>query len=260
MTPATARPRSIPKHRPSDYQVWIPSFKRAGAVTTHNLVPHARIVCHEFERDAYHKAHAGESKAQIVVIPDELQGNIARVRNWILDNADHENIVMMDDDYDWLKFIEDGTWQDTDWRHIEKMTSQLIQLATDIGTGLAGLNVQYDPKFYRARTPFSFLSVVLAPYHVHINNPLRYDESLPLKDDYDMWLQAIQKWHKTVRFNKWVYKVDHHDTPGGCADYRRMSVEREQLERLQKKWGKAIVRFNLQRSVNPVLRVPIPGI
>jgi hypothetical protein len=39
------------------------------------------------------------------------------------------------------------------------------------------------------------------------DNDIRYDERIPLKEDYDLSLQHLNKFRKVLRFNKYFYKV-----------------------------------------------------
>lgn len=65
-------------------------------MTTHKVFFGGKIVVHEFEAKEYIEAYGEEN---IWVIPDNVKGNIARVRNYILENAEEEIVVMLDDDY-----------------------------------------------------------------------------------------------------------------------------------------------------------------
>ena len=64
-----------------------------------------------------------------------------------------------------------------------------------------------------------------------------------------------------------MVKKDHGNL-GGCADYRTMSREMDQLKLLQKKWGRTIVKFDTTQrgkkirtfDLNPIIKAPIKGI
>ena len=61
-------------------KIFIPSYKRAGNVKTRKTLGCGILVIHEFEEKEYKNKEGGE----LLVIPDELRGNIAKVRNYIL--------------------------------------------------------------------------------------------------------------------------------------------------------------------------------
>ena len=74
-------------------KIYSPSYKRADGVKTHLIIPEVIYCVHEFEADQYRA-----KKLKIEVMPDELRGNLARVRNYILDNYIKREGVMIDDD------------------------------------------------------------------------------------------------------------------------------------------------------------------
>ena len=237
-------------------RVVIPSYKRPEKVLTRYVFPYATIVVSESEEDEYRKNYIDP----IEVLPDKVQGNISRVRNWILDNIEDDDIVMVDDDLVGFGYFEKGEEHIvSDPLMLEEFMRNGFEISEDLGVHLWGVNLQSDPKFYREYTPISFLSPVLACFTAHRKPELRYDESLSLNEDYDFFLRNISRYHKCLRFNKWHYKVIHFTNEGGVNSYRTMDLEKRQSEIMIKRWGN-IVRYNFNKSVNPVLHVPIKGV
>ena len=80
-----------------------PSYQREEKSITQKTYPCVTLVVKESEAEKYR-----ENGNNIVVCPNEIQGNLCRVRNWILDNLydDADCIVLLDDD---CKGI--GRWQ-----------------------------------------------------------------------------------------------------------------------------------------------------
>ena len=64
-------------------KIFIPSYQRAGDVKTRETLGGGILAVHEFEAKKYEEKDGGE----ILVIRDDLKGNIAKVRNFILENA-----------------------------------------------------------------------------------------------------------------------------------------------------------------------------
>lgn len=105
---------------------------------------------------------------------------------------------------------------------------------------------------------------------MHLKNPIRYDERLPLKEDYDITLQHMLKYRGALRVQKYHYNCKQSEQKGGCATYRSMIKEKEQFDLLVKKWGSDIVRYDStvrkgtkkQKSFdyNPIIKVPIKGV
>jgi hypothetical protein len=84
-----------------------------------------------------------------------------------------------------------------------------------------------------------------------------------LKEDYDLSLQVLNKYRKTLRFNAYHYLVKQHTNIGGCANYRTLAKEKEQLKLLQIKWGSKIVREDKSGQgydINPIIKTPIKGV
>ena len=87
-----------------DVYVAVPSYKRAGRVTTLAVVPDAAIWVPESQAEAYEKHYPGHVRA----IPDERDGNVCRKRNAILDLSPSEWTLILDDDIRRICYWEDG--------------------------------------------------------------------------------------------------------------------------------------------------------
>ena len=237
-------------------KIFIPSYQRAGDVKTRETLGGGILAVHEFEAKKYEEKDGGE----ILVIPDDLKGNIAKVRNFILENADDEEVVMMDDDISVIGYHEKLERIRMNGEKILHFLKSGYEMARELGVTLWGVNLQADPKFYREYSPFSFLSPVLGTFSCHLNTKIKYDESLFLNEDYDFFLKTIRKMRKVLRFNKYYYIADHLKSGGGCGSYRLKDFEIEQGKLMEKRWGSKVFRFNIKKSTNGRVRVPIPGI
>ena len=242
----------------NDISIITPSYKRANNVKARCVFGDRLIIaCHEFEVEEYEKFNPDN---KLLVIPDDLRGNMAKVRNFMLENSPTKYLVMIDDDV-----IEVGYHESmkTIPFEFDKLMSFIVNgfvMAEELGTVLWGLNLQSDPKFYREYSPISFLSPVLGPFSCHIVNDLRYDERLGLNEDYDYALQVLQRYHKILRFNKYYYLAGHLTEKGGCGAYRTMDKEVAQSKIMIKKWGNKVVKYNFDKSTNPRISVPYKGI
>lgn len=251
-------------------QILSPSFKRAKTVITHQWFPYVTYVVHEFEAEEYMAAGL-----PVLVAPDSVRGNIARVRNWILDNRSSDHLLIIDDDVESVKRWElvDGTWLHKILSGEELMES--IELGFDMakewGVRLWGMNCLGDKGSYREYTPFACKSYISASFHGLIDPVLRYDESIPLKEDFDFCIQNLKEYRAMLRFNMLSMVKKDHGNPGGCAVYRTIEKEKEQLALIQKKWGSRIIQNDLGASrvtrtkeasfdLNPMMKVPIPGV
>src|SRR5436190_927499 len=114
-----------------------PSYKRGHEkAIVQEAFPFVKMVVHECEAAAYK-----ENGNDILVCPDSIRGNIARVRNWILDQNKDANVVMFDDD---VKFI--GVWQEQKFR---KLNAEEAEELIETGFNLCdewGYNMRGDAR------------------------------------------------------------------------------------------------------------------
>lgn len=246
------------------FEILSPSYRRPDSCTTQDYLPLCTYVVARSEKQAY--VRAGR---RVIAVPNAIQGNVSRVRNYILDNFNP--VLILDDDI--RRF---GRWNKQENHKLTtdeamEFVEHAFILARQLGARMWGLNLLPDKGAYREYTPFAFRSVVLGPVQGFVNMDLRYDESLPLKEDYDLSLQVLNKYRRTLRFNMYHYVCDQHSIVGGCATYRTMERERKQFSLLQEKWGSDIVQIDTQGGqvnqkkrtnwdINPVVRVPIHGV
>lgn len=233
----------------------IPSRGRAGSVVTHKLFPGAILFVAEGERVAYEAEHD-----VVETHPDAIAGNMAQVRNAIIDRWPDRNIVMLDDDILKFGYFERGQFNELADGGLAELIEAGFVLACDVGAYLWGINLSADRQFYREYTPFSFISPVLGPFTAHRPNPLRYDTRFPLKEDYDFALQHMLRFRKILRLNKYYYYCLHLLNDGGVTAVRTMDREAKQLEALQRKWGADIIRYDVKESINPTIHAPLSGV
>lgn len=253
--------------RGSGCRVFIPSYRRPGAVKTLVTCPDAVLVVAESERESYAAAYPD---AKIWGIPDGVQGNIARVRNYILDNAGYEAVAMMDDDIASFGYFEgDPSFGYERVRlsgdAFDAFVERYTELCYDMGLHLWGVNIQAANRLYHQAEPFSLTKVVLGPFNVHIESPVRYDEDIPLKEDYDLFLRHMQRFRGVLRVNgAWYANDGSKGAKGGCSEMRDVEEERRQFGALERRWGSSVVRRDggSRRGFdfNPKIRVPIAGV
>jgi len=250
-----------------------PSYKRP-YVETLKYLPGCKVFVDESEYKEYKESNPKGS--QITQCAKGVQGSVCRVRNYILD-VEFENgadvVVIVDDDLKGLYYWEQKEAKvltgEMFFTFVEKYSIQ----AADIGAFFWGVNINQDKQVYREYTPFSTTSFIGGPFQCFLKGGgLRYDEHLPLKEDYDMTLQQLNKHRVVFRVNKYFYAAKQSVQKGGCAAYRNIDKEIQQLKALQKKWGKDIVKVdrskrshNLKKEkksedYNPIIRAPIKGV
>ena len=255
----------------------IPSYKRPIAETLKYL-PFCKVWVDHKEFDEYRRNNPA---ADIIACPEGIQGNVSRIRNYILDKefeAGVDCVIILDDDIQYI-----GTWKEGEkhFGYVHEILSasdfmawaeKYATLCMEFGFKEWGLNCNYDKQGYRQYTPFSTTQFIGGPFQAFLNNPLRYDENLPLKEDYDMLIQQCNKYRGALRLNAWHYSAKQSKQAGGCAAYRNEQREKEQFEALQNKWGSEIVKRDSgnkshtlkktkkREDYNPIIKIPIKGV
>jgi len=228
--------------------------------TTRFVTESVAIFCPESEEKDYKKHHK-----VVVGVPDEIVG-ITRTRNWILNRSwtmGEKRILMMDDDLKVFAKFEKGkpgVGIPVDFERFLHLVLNMFDMAEAIGTNLWGFQVTNDGKTYREYSPFSLQSFIAGHLMGIIDDGQRFDERFRLKEDYDFSLQSLYRHRCVLRFNKYSFYTDHHDTVGGCRTYRTMEMETEAIEMLKKKWGSELVWTNPKKRYEVRVRSPISGI
>ena len=243
-------------------KIYAPSYKRPQKSKTQIIYPSVKLVVCESQADDYVK-----NGNDIIICPDSAQGNISRIRNWILDNLFYDNdcIMIIDDDCSFIGYYNNQTQFKFKNNELMDFCESSALLCKELGYKHFGFNCVADKGAYREYTPFGFTQYIGSPFSGHLkNSTLRYDEDLSLKEDYDFTLQNIYKYGGCLRINYAHYNVKQAEQMGGCATYRNLDEEKRQFKLLQDKWGKDIVKQDKgsKRSFdfNPILKIPINGV
>lgn len=251
-----------------------PSYKRP-IVKTLRYIPDCKIYIDRKDEKSYFELN---HDANIIICDDGIQGNVARVRNYILDQEFQNGadvVCIVDDDLQGIyRFDVD---EKTNFGYVRNQIENIYNfvykysiICEGFGFKLWGVNCNSDALSYRHYSPFSMSSIILGPFCCHLKNEIRYDERLPLKEDYDLAIQHLNKYRGILRLNFAHYICEQSTNIGGCASMRNMIREKEQFELLQKKWGNDIVREDKSNKggtkkqkrfdYNPIIKVPIKGI
>lgn len=252
-----------------DVVVACPSYHRPH-VRTLERYPRTRVYVDEAEFDDY--VAANPEGSDIVAVESRWQGNTSRIRNRILDlefKRGADAVLMIDDDMDAVcRHQRSGTFgyerKKLDEGELLELAEMGSILCEEWGYRFWGVNCVLDPKAYMQTTPFNTTKFIGGPFQCHLRNGIRYDESLPLKEDYDITLQHLMRYRGALRLNMYYYVCDQANSEGGCAVKRNVARERQQFEALQAKWGSKIIRRDAGSrrafDFNPIMRSPIRGV
>lgn len=213
----------------------VPSKGRAGKVKTTKVLPDAVLFVPELEVAAY-KA-AGEKN--IVGVPNFVRG-ITKTRNWILDFAKKERrVVMIDDDVKACGWVKLHEWN-AEHKKIEaavwlKEFEKLFDLTAAMGFRIWGVATQSAPRSVYPYKPFLWRSYITASCMGIVNDGrTRFDESFPVKEDYELNLRCIKEDGGVVCARHIYWENSHWGDEGGCRDYRTAKMEDETIQRLVK--------------------------
>jgi len=239
-----------------------PSYKRPEGTTTQKIFPVFDMLVHEDEVEEYKS-----NGIRCISLPNEIKGNIARVKNYILDKYldDYDCILMADDDISKVVRWQGGETLEYNNNELQEFTEQSTMMCLEWGFKMWGVNPLSDKGSYREYTPFSTKNYMSSSFIAHVKgSEVRYDENFPLKEDYDIVLQHCLKYGGCLRFNMVNFYAKQSEQEGGCATYRNLDREKQQFFALQKKWGKDVIVRDTgsKRSFdyNPVLKVPLKGV
>jgi len=235
-----------------DFKVYCPSYKRPKIAVAHKLFKKENFCYVVRESEANEYKYLG---VEILAIPEGAVTNIADTRNWILDNKTTKYLVMVDDDLKAVRWTVDRQLVDLSVDEIYHVMVNSFMMCEDADIGLWGMNLLEDPMAYSINKPIQFARPILGPFFGILDQELRYDESIPLKEDYDYFLQSLRKYRRCLRFDYLSYYVDHQKLPGGCQEIRTAEKEKEQNRLFQEKWGSKIVRKNHRNKNSINMRV-----
>ena len=87
----------------------------------------------------------------VVVCPDSAQGNLCRVRNWILDNLfeDADCIVILDDDCSKIGRWEEQVQIKFNMNDLREFSENMAMITKEMGFHFWGLNCVTDKGAYR---------------------------------------------------------------------------------------------------------------
>lgn len=96
---------------------------------------------------------------------------------------------------------------------------------------------------------------IIASFFAAKPNPLRFDESLRMKEDYDYTLQHLSKYGRVLRMNRLMPVFAHYDNSGGWKSYRSTATEQAAIARLREKWP-AFIKPHPRRANEIILKFP----
>lgn len=217
-------------------QIFIPTYGRSGEqVTLSNLLPTGRevtLVVQEREVQKY-AGHKWRKSVEILVLPDHIR-TISPTRDYILQHATDDSILMLDDDLD---FAVRRTDDPTRFRNPTKydMDNMLAEVDALLGTcpfvsigAREGGNRNTEPFLYNTRMmrALGYRRDYLRAWGITFS-------PMELMEDFHVALQIMLVGGTCVVANKWVTNQrSGSGAKGGCSSYRTLEMHGEAARQL----------------------------
>lgn len=184
---------------------------------------------------------------------------IAQARNAILNYfPEGEEIVFLDDDVSEIQeMVFEGLKKKLKPMHVDNILGFFDDCFGTLKLNEAKLWGVYpiDNAFYMSKKINNSGFIIGTMFGV-INNKLRFDETLGVKEDYDFTLQNIIEYKKVCRFDYITIKAKHYNNPGGCVEQRNQKpeIEYESCKKLIMKYPN-LVRINPKRDNEIIINI-----
>ena len=217
----------------------IPSRKRPfDCLFAENLIPEATIVVHESEFKEYKEVLSTDKN-----LYTHKLDNIARIRQWILDEFKEECIVFVDDD---LKFAQchvgEKVRKITDENAIKQIIMNAAQIAKDLDISLFGFTRRPAPMHFKPFDPFEFCKSLVAGTWGIIGRKYRFDSNLTTREDIDISMQSLLE--DRIMFIDTRFYFQHGNLvtrgEGGNQGVRTHKSEIKDMNIIANKWGKLV--------------------
>ena len=221
----------------------IPSKGRAGETKSEKVLTSAVLFVPESEVEQYRMS----SSAEVRAVPNEVKG-ITSTRNWILKSTEERRVVMIDDDVKnqgWTKLYKANGKQ-------KKMTEnqwlfefeRLFDVVEDLEWKIWGVKTEAALRSVYPFKPINFRSYVTASCMGIINDgTYPFDESFPVKEDYEICLRHIEEFGGIVAARYLYWENSHWGDEGGCKSYRTQKIEAKAIKDLVAKYPSRIKRI-----------------
>lgn len=216
----------------------IPTYKRAGDITSLNLFDEPILFVDTSEMKEYEKTYP-----EVKIVEHKGDKGLTPKLNTILDYArknKYDAVWKCDDDFLGMAYFAEGyTNRTSDKVHIKEVIENICRMAQDAGTPLFMSGQVADIRKYPKQSPFNmFATLKLGAYGLLLDNDLRFDERFILKQDIDMCMQVILNYRFVFIDERYsFYCKPTMGNKGGCASYRTREREKEVMNLLKKKWG-----------------------
>jgi hypothetical protein len=241
--------------QPSDYQVAVPSWRRADLLRDKTLttlrrggVSMSRLTVFINMHDPQLNEYLALAEAFGFDIQSLYDQGINATRRRIADHFPPGTpVVCMDDDVTRVARAVSPKKLD-DIGDLGQFFADAFQRTSDEGLQVWGVNAVANPYFMQGKTTtdLKFLIATLWGFYSRPGHPV-HATTVEVKEDYESSLRAWWYDGGLVRFSNVTAVADHYRAAGGCQDYRDAARSQEAAERLIADWP-GLVRINTRRK------------
>jgi hypothetical protein len=130
---------------------------------------------------------------------------------------------------------------------------KLSEASRETGAKLAGAAPTTNLFYFKPENRLSTSSFIVGDFMLIQPCPMRFDEELRLKEDYDYTLKHLARYNVVARCNDLFAYFTHRSNGGGAVEYRTAEREQEAIARLKQAWG-ARIADNPKRPNEVILR------
>lgn len=180
--------------------------------------------------------------------------NVAAARNAALEHAFELGLpcVMLDDDLSKLRFVGGPDEQPRPVDFLNAL-SHIVGYLAESTYRLGGANSTDNAYFVRKR--FATKLFIPTAFMAVEPNDLRFDERLPMREDYDYCCQHIDRYGGALRCNQVLPTFAYKTNAGGMQGHRTEEANERSIQLLEEKWPGWIHR-NTKRQGEILLRIP----
>jgi hypothetical protein len=175
----------------------------------------------------------------IRVLPASVS-NIGQTRQWIMDNAEDDAVLMMDDD---LAFAVRGKREDNPLYlsnatrdDVRRMITWMYEQLTD-KYALVGISAREGNNRKPEATEMNTRMMRCWGIHVPTFKKVGASfETMPCMEDFDVFLTFLTNGYPNLVSNTWTTNQAGSNTDGGCSTYRTLEVQGQAAEALAAKY------------------------
>ena len=219
--------------------LYIPSYKRYNNIMTHNILPNAIYVVRDTEKDKYVEALGGREEI-VWACPDDEINSLAKVRQYIIDNAKEDVIIEIDDDISSIEIISGEISNKLNEEEILNEFEKISQLIVDLNIGHASLLMgSAKPLSYQGDFKFVGLTGGVCWFNKKdMKGKYVTDGTTYTKEDQDFVLQELLL-NRIILCPQYLGMHNKCDVnSGGNNTNKNVNAIKKTVDAMQNKWGK----------------------